>query len=127
MDIITCAAPYFSQESIILPEGDLYHLFYNRIHNILESAIDNQVEALILGAFGCGAFHNPPIVVAQVFQDIFMEERYKNAFSNVVFAVKRTGYYCENIEAFEAAFLSFPPTGEYVFSTERNKRRFLND
>lgn len=125
LDVLTCAAPFFSGSGYILPNGDLYFLLKKRIRNILEAAIDHEVEALVLGAFGCGAFHNPPTVVAKAFQDVLMEKRYIHAFSDVAFAVKRNGVFCENIEAFEIAFQRFPPTGEYVFSAERNKRRFF--
>ncbi len=104
VDVITCAAPYFRNSEYMLPNGDLYHIFCTRIRNILESAIENDVEALVLGAFGCGAFNNPPSVVAQAFKDVLLEERYLNAFSDVTFAVKRSGWFSENIEAFEMAF-----------------------
>lgn len=125
IDVITCAAPFFSGSGYVLPNGDLEHLFYRRIKNILEAAIDHDVEALVLGAFGCGAFNNPPDVVAKAFQELLLEERYLHAFSRVAFAVKRTGWYCKNIEAFEMAFGVFPPTGGIVLSSERNKRRFF--
>lgn len=123
IDVITCAAPWFNSKQDLLPDNQLYDIFYSRIQNILESAIEYGVEALVLGAFGCGAFHNPPRVVAKVFHDILLEERYRNAFSDVVFAVKRTSDYCENIEWFEIEFSKFPD--EAMFSEERNKRRFF--
>ncbi|MCD8363445.1 MAG: TIGR02452 family protein [Lachnospiraceae bacterium] len=126
LDVITCAAPFFSDSKYRLPSGDLWHLYTRRIKNILETAIENGVEALILGAFGCGAFHNPPRVVAGAFQDVFMQERYRYAFKEVIFAVKRTGSFCENIEAFELSFSRFPSAGDYIFSPERNKRRFFS-
>jgi uncharacterized protein (TIGR02452 family) len=31
---------------------------------------------LILGAFGCGAFGNPPEVVAKAFRQVLAEQRY---------------------------------------------------
>ena len=125
MDVITCAAPFFSSGKYILPNGDLYHLLCKRIRNIFETAMSHHIGALVLGAFGCGAFHNPPALVTKAFQDVLLEERYAHAFSDVVFAVKRTDWFCENIEAFDIAFKRFPPSGEYVFSTETNKRRFF--
>lgn len=125
VDVITCAAPFFNNGEHMLANGDLYYLFCRRIQNILEAAIDNGAEALILGAFGCGAFHNPPAVVADAFSNMLLRERYRNAFSDVVFVVKRSGSFSENIEAFETAFTVFPPTGEHVVSAERNKRRFF--
>jgi len=125
LDVITCAAPYFREKNDVLPDEELFPLFCRRIRNILEAAIANDVSALILGAFGCGAFRNPPSVVAKAFQTVLTQERYICAFTDVVFAIKRTGWFCENIEAFEIAFYHFPPTGEYVFTEERNKRRFF--
>ena len=104
LDVITCAAPIFSSGGERLPDGDLYHLFCRRIRNILESAMAHGVEALVLGAFGCGAFHNPPTVVAKAFQDVLREERYLHAFADIVFAIKWTGGFCENLEAFEKVF-----------------------
>ena len=122
-DVITCAAPYFYAEHDLPPEQELYALFCSRIRNILEAAIEYRVEGLVLGAFGCGAFHNPPRIVAKAFRDVLLTDRYRYAFREVVFAVKRTGSYCENIEYFETAFSQFPE--EALFSEERNKRRFF--
>jgi TIGR02452 family protein len=87
VDVITCAAPLFASRDSILPLGDLEHIFRARIRNILEAAIESETEALVLGAFGCGAFMNPPQVVAKVFRGLFLEERYRHAFRRVVFAV----------------------------------------
>lgn len=108
VDVITCAAPFFSGSGYIIPNGDLQHLLERRIRNILEVAIENEVEVIILGALGCGAFHNPPVVVADAFREVLLESRYKNAFDEVIFAVKRTEIICENIEAFQKNFSIFP-------------------
>ena len=108
VDVITCAAPFFSGLGYILPNGDLQHLFERRIRNILEVAIENQIEVIILGAFGCGAFHNPPDIVADAFRKVLLEARYNKAFDEVIFAVKRTNIICPNIEAFEKNFSLFP-------------------
>ncbi len=108
LDVLTCAAPFFSGSGYILPNGDLCHLIKRRIRNIFEVCIENDVEVLILGAFGCGAFHNSPKVVADAFRNVLLEERYIHAFDEVVFAVKRSDYICPNIEAFEKNFSAFP-------------------
>lgn len=108
LDVLTCAAPFFSGSGYILPNGDLMHLFERRIRNIFEVCIENDVEVLILGAFGCGAFHNPPDIVADAFRNVLLEKRYINAFDEVVFAVKRSECICSNIEAFERNFSAFP-------------------
>ncbi len=108
IDVITCAAPFFNGLGYILPNGDLQHLFERRIRNIFEVAIENQVEVIVLGAFGCGAFHNPPDVVADAFRNVLLESRYNKAFDEIIFAVKRTNIICPNIEAFEKNFSLHP-------------------
>ena len=101
VDVITCAAPFFSGLGYILPNGDLQYLFENRIRNILETAIENDVKTIILGAFGCGFFHNPPEVVADAFRTVLLEERYRKAFFNVIFAIKPKNKNDQNIEIFK--------------------------
>ena len=123
IDVITCAAPWFKSKDDLPLDEQLYHIFDSRIRNILESAIEYEAEALVLGAFGCGPFHNPPEIVSKAFRNILLEDRYRHAFDHVVFAVKRTGSFCENIECFEIEFSRFPERAE--FSSERNKRRFF--
>jgi len=125
IDVITCAAPYFKSKRYALADDKLLSLMQKRIRNILEAAIDQDIQSLVLGAFGCGAFNNPPDVVAKAFQNVLLEERYLHSFSDVVFAIKRTGLFCENIEAFDTAFQHFPPAGGYTLSAESNKRRFF--
>ena len=65
LDVITCAAPLFFDTHSILPTGELYPLLCRRIRNILEAAMEYGAEMLVLGAFGCGAFLNPPFIVFQ--------------------------------------------------------------
>ena len=42
----------------------------SRIKRILDVAYLNNKEVLILGAYGCGAFHNPPEVVSKIFKEL---------------------------------------------------------
>ena len=44
-------------------------------------------DAIILGAFGCGAYGNPPEDVAMCFHDVLNEPNYKNKISRIVFAI----------------------------------------
>ena len=61
----------------------------NKLRTILNIAIDNEVDILVLGAIGCGAFRNPPHHVALLFKEILAEPIYAHAFKKVVFAIKR--------------------------------------
>ena len=108
VDIITCAAPYLAKQKYT-NRAALCDLFKQRIKNIFEAAIDNDIEVLILGAFGCGAFQNPPDIVAKAFNAVIEENNYKSAFSHIVFAIKSTTDNapwdaCPNLVAFELEF-----------------------
>lgn len=87
VDVITCAAPYLAKRKYT-NQAALGETFRSRIRNILEAAIDNEVEVLVLGAFGCGAFQNPPQVVAHAFRQVLQEPRYGKAFRKILFAIR---------------------------------------
>lgn len=76
---------------------------------------------LILGAFGCGAFKNPPELVAKAFKTVISENHYDECFRKIVFAIKSSNNDdpfepCQNLMAFEFEFDGI--------SAEANKLRF---
>lgn len=75
VDVITCAAPYLGG-SKYTNLTVLKRIFQNRITNIMEAALDNKVDTIILGAFGCGAFKNPAYVVAEAFKSVIESKQY---------------------------------------------------
>ena len=113
VDVITCAAPNLREvpansfnrdegEPIQLSDEELYKVHYKRAIKIMEVACANNVEVLILGAFGCGAFRNNPTVVAKAYKNAV--EHFRHAFKEIEFAV-----YCPpkdptNYNEFRAAF-----------------------
>jgi len=44
-------------------------------------------DSIVLGAFGCGAFHNPPHHIAQLFHEVIDEAEFKNKYKLIAFAV----------------------------------------
>ncbi|MBY7736080.1 TIGR02452 family protein [Paenibacillus polymyxa] len=58
-----------------------------RIRYILGMAMQNGVEHLVLGAYGCGVFRNKPEEVASWFKQVLVTEGYGFLFKRVVFAV----------------------------------------
>lgn len=40
-----------------------------------------------MGAMGCGAFQNPPVVVAQCFKRVLEEGEFNGVFEEIIFAV----------------------------------------
>lgn len=105
VSVLTCAAPYMGKRTDIDYER-LKRVFKGRIRNIFEVALDNNVDTLILGAFGCGAFKNPPRLVAEAFDEV-MQEKYKGLFSNIIFAIKKTSLNCPNYNAFKEVFVHY--------------------
>ncbi len=105
VDVITCGAPCIA--NINIDTKELKQIFKKRIKNIFEVAIENNVDILVLGAFGCGAFRNPPRIVAKAFKETIEENLYNTEFKQIVFAIKPTtdkASDCPNYTAFHKEF-----------------------
>jgi len=100
VDVITCAAPNLSH--MPLNQYNLYELHVKRAKHILAAATKNNVDILVLGAFGCGAFRNDPYVVAKAYKSVLDE--YKSCFDIIEFAVFTAGNESENYTAFAEIF-----------------------
>ncbi len=110
VDVLTCAAPNLRREpsnlynpeggkaAVGLTEDKLKALLQSRIRRIFQVAIANGAEVLILGAFGCGAFRNPPELVAEVFKEFTTE--YQECFDTIEYAVFCREHETENYDAF---------------------------
>jgi len=89
VDVITCAAPDLRQlgdAAQYTPEpGELLKVFETRWRCILSAAARHEADVLILGAFGCGVFANPPLVVVKAFNNVLDE--FRNYFETIEFAV----------------------------------------
>lgn len=82
LSFLTCAAPVAPR--IGQPEaGDLLQ---RRIHRVLAIAHAYGYKALVLGAWGCGAFGNDPHRTARDFRQA-LENDFDGAFSDIVFAI----------------------------------------
>ncbi|MCQ2335245.1 MAG: TIGR02452 family protein [Paludibacteraceae bacterium] len=113
VDVITCAAPNLRErpsnsynpgegESVHITPAELQAIHERRARRILSVAAQHGVEVLILGAFGCGAFMNDPMVVAQAYKNVLPD--FLHHFRTIEFAI-----YCRpaddsNYRAFKAAF-----------------------
>ena len=78
--------------------AELESLLTSRIKRIFEIDAANENEVLILGAFGCGAFRNPPEIVAKVFNTVMSS--YLNYFDTIEYAIYHTEREIANYEAF---------------------------
>ena len=109
VDVITCAAPYLAKRKYTNLAA-LRTLFRKRIKNIFEAARDNYVDVIVLGAFGCGAFRNPPLVVAEAFHDVILAEDYRSCFKKIVFAIKSTSSKDVNWSVFKERLYALEPS-----------------
>ncbi len=101
-DVITCAAPNKSaaQQYGKVSVQENTDVLKSRIKFVLDIAADNQVDTLILGAFGCGVFGQDAEEVAGIFKE-YLSNSY-GCFNKVVFAVPDD--YTNNLSAFRKVF-----------------------
>lgn len=90
VNVITCAAPNLrpgrdGRIRVRISNEDLYQLHVKRMRRIMNIAARNKNDVIILGAYGCGAFQNPPDVVAKALRQVALEYRYH--FKTIEFAV----------------------------------------
>ena len=110
VDVLTCAAPNLREKpgnlynfdgnaSIKISDEQLFQIHVKRAKQILDVAIKNNIDILVLGAFGCGAFKNNPYLVAKAYKDILKE--YRGNFDLIEFAIFTNEYNKENYLAFK--------------------------
>lgn len=104
VDVMTCAAPYLRLGETLMDMAELGEIYRRRIRNILEVAMLRRVDRLVLGAFGCGAFHNDPELMAKAFYALLIEDGYAAYFERVVFAIKAGGKDRRNLDVFAEVF-----------------------
>ena len=117
VDILTCAAPNLREEPsnfmnpfagdkpTKLTDEQLETMITSRVRRLFEIAAANGSEVLILGAFGCGAFMNPPKVVAKVFHDVM--KNWLDRFEVIEYAVYHRPDETANYNEFASAMKEF--------------------
>lgn len=81
-DFATCAAPY----APTVGQARSGELMESRIRRVLALARAHEYEALVLGAWGCGAFKNDPRRVASIFRTAITDD-FDGCFREIVFAI----------------------------------------
>lgn len=59
----------------------------NKVRQILDIALENGHDSLVLSAFGCGAYKTPPEEMAKIMHEIINSDKYKGAFKAIHFAI----------------------------------------
>ena len=111
VDIISCAAPNLRERPsnqyntgdrirVQISDDELLALHEKRAKKIFAAAVANDVDALILGAFGCGAFKNNPRIVAQAYKNVL--PLFVDYFQTIEFAIYCRPNDLENYNAFNS-------------------------
>lgn len=97
VNVITCAAPNLrirpgnsynpgdGNKRVSISDRDLLALHEKRLRRILDVAVSEGNDTVILGAFGCGAFENKPEIVARASKNVIKE--YLHAFKTIEYAI----------------------------------------
>jgi len=99
LTVLTCAAPVVPET----PMAEAADLLAERIRRVLAIAHANGHTALVLGAWGCGAFRNDPVRTARDFRAA-LEGEFSGAFAQVVFAIADWSEDRRYLGPFRAAF-----------------------
>jgi len=99
VDVVTIAAINLNKDSYydfganrwvdILEDKDDNYINHtkDKIRLMLSVAEKNNVNTLVLGAWGCGVFKNDPTEMAEMFKQVLIDEKYATKFKKVVFAI----------------------------------------
>lgn len=72
-------------------EKDIYPKVYKamkkRCRRIIQLCIKEGNKAIVLGAFGCGVFKNPPEMISKIFKEILIDEGLGKHLQYVVFPI----------------------------------------
>jgi uncharacterized protein (TIGR02452 family) len=90
---------YINQTNFLINE-----VMVKRIENILSVAAFNKVDALVLGAYGCGVFGHDAKMVAKYFKYLLVEKGYEKYFKHIIFAVYDKSFDQYNFNAFKHEF-----------------------
>lgn len=97
VDVVTCAAPNLranpsnkynqggGSKPVKVGQKELLEIHMERGRKIITSAVLHGCDSIVLGAFGCGAFQNPPNIVAEAYRKILPE--FKGYLENIEFAI----------------------------------------
>lgn len=85
ISVAAIAGPRIGKDGMMPREEE--NLTLDKIRTIFRIGMDNGHDSLVLSAFGCGAFANPPAHIAKLFHQVMEEPEFKNAFRLIAFAI----------------------------------------
>lgn len=103
--VFTLAAPNCSYHGRAYgaSEEELEEHLEARLRTMFRAAYDRGIKSLVLGAWGCGAFHIDRALVAGTMRRLLADEGWDRCFDTIIFAI-RGGEDSENIRTFREVF-----------------------
>jgi uncharacterized protein (TIGR02452 family) len=84
--MVSSAAKSLPENSSTHDERKLaYKLAYGRLKTVFKAAVLRGHKIIILGAYGCGAFHNDPDIIYEIFYKLI--KKYGKYFIEIYFAI----------------------------------------
>lgn len=117
VDVIVSAAPEL-EHGIPFKYERLENALKSRIKRILDVAYQQKIEVLILWAYWCWAFHNPPQLVAKVFKELLKDYDFEIVEFPIFY---RNDIWAENYDVFKATFNSEESSSKDKFYLKRFK------
>lgn len=109
--VVTCAALNLNGKYSIklTPDGHMpqkaIDITRNKIRTVFRIGLMYGHDSLVLGAFGCGAFKNPPAEIAKLFHEVMEEPEFKNKYRLITFSIiDDHNSNNRNLRAFEEEF-----------------------
>lgn len=103
IDVISVAAPNWGAKGMKKYYKSREEITRRRILAILQAAIEDEVDVLSLGAFGCGVYKGDPYEISKIFYDLLVNGGYRYCFDKVVFSIYDKGGKC-NFKVFDEKF-----------------------
>lgn len=85
--VISAPAPNRIGAAIVASDDEIDETMIRRMKIVFLIAAENGCRNLILGAWGCGAFHNKPDHIAEDFRKVLVDEGYGKMFDEIRFAI----------------------------------------
>jgi len=85
ISVAAISGPRMTREGDLSPEDE--SLTRDKMRTIFRIAMANMHDSVVLSAFGCGAFCNPPKAIARLFHETLLEDEFRDVFRMVDFAI----------------------------------------
>ncbi len=87
INVISSAAYNLAENDELLNQNRYIVGTLLKIVNQLRTAKKHGMRHLVLGAFGCGAFHNDPVLIAELYHAAIYEYEFQGCFDSITFAI----------------------------------------